>query len=55
MKLTRPTQNVFYISVIIAIVALLANNGSLNLGISGFLLMTIAYILLLAGVVFKGF
>jgi hypothetical protein len=54
MKLTKPSRNVFYISVVIAILALLENSGGLNIGISSWGLLAVAYIVLLLGVLLQG-
>lgn len=55
MNLTAPTQLVFLIAVIVAIIALLAGLGvAAFLPISAFWLMTIAFAVLTAGVLLKG-
>ncbi len=55
--LTPPSYVIFLISVIVAIIAALAAHGGVRIPISGlsaFGLMTIAYVLLVIGVVFRG-
>ena len=56
MRLTRPTIIVFLISLICAVLALLPALGIVSIGlpISAFWMMTIAWGLLTAGVLFRG-
>lgn len=56
MQLTAPTQIVFIIAVVIAIVALLAayTTAVSFLPISAFLIMTIAFVVLALGNLLKG-
>lgn len=54
MSLSAPTQVVFLISVIVAIVGLVVYFGVFSFGIPSFWIMTIAYIILLLGNVLKG-
>jgi len=55
MKLSPPTNIVFIISLVVAVLGLLAGLGVLAfLPISGFWLMAIAYGVMLAGVMLKG-
>lgn len=49
MKLTPPTQVVFFVALVIAIVGLLIFLGTLSVGISAFWVMTIAYVVLALG------
>lgn len=56
MKLTPPTQNVFWISVVVAAVGLVAKFGFLSfLAPFAFWLVVVAFVLLALGVVMKGF
>jgi hypothetical protein len=57
MKLTPPTHNVFYISLVLAVLALLGVFGVVSSlgGDTGSYLAIAAYLLLAAGVYFKGF
>jgi hypothetical protein len=54
--LTPPTVLTFVISVVLALLAALATYGHLALarGVSGFVILLIAYLILLAGVLFRG-
>ncbi len=55
MNLSAPTQIVFIISVIIAIIGLLMAFGVFSLGaISAFWVMTVAFVVLAAGCLLKG-
>ena len=55
MKLSAPTMIVFIISVTIAAIGLLAALGILAvIPIASVWIMTIAYVILLAGTLFKG-
>lgn len=51
---TPPTQVVLILSLVLAILSLLSNFGSLSLPASAYLLMASAYLLLLIGNLFKG-
>jgi uncharacterized membrane protein YeaQ/YmgE (transglycosylase-associated protein family) len=55
-SLTPPSLPVFVISVVLAILALLLTYGGLRLGITfrPFDILAIAYVVLLAGVIFRG-
>jgi len=56
MRLTPPTKNVFWISVVVAAVGLIASFGVVGfLAPFAFWLVLIAYILLALGVALKGF
>lgn len=56
MRLTPPTQNVFYISVILAVLGVLGKYGGISaLAGNAFLLLLIGYILLVLGNTMKGF
>jgi hypothetical protein len=55
MKITRPSRNVFYVSLVLAIAALLIAAGVLNISFSAFTLMAAAYIVLFLGVVLSNF
>lgn len=54
--LTPPSMITFVISAILALLAVLATYGHLALlkGVSSFLVLLIAYVILLAGVLFRG-
>jgi hypothetical protein len=54
--LTPPTMLTFVISAVLALLAVLATYGHLALlkGVSSFLLLLIAYVVLLVGVLFRG-
>ena len=55
MNLSAPTQIVFIITVIIAIIGLLMAFGVFSLGaISAFWVMTVAYVVLAAACLLKG-
>ena len=57
MKLSAPTNVIWWIALVFAVVALLLHLGVLSIaGLSGstFWLMTIAYVLLLLGTLLKG-
>jgi hypothetical protein len=55
MNLSAPTQVVFIISVIIALIGLLMGLGLFSLGaISGFWVMTIAYVVLAVACLMRG-
>lgn len=49
MKLTPPTQVVFFISLVIAIIGVLAFTGTVSIGIEAFWIMAVAYVLLALG------
>lgn len=49
MKLTPPTQAVFFISLVIAIIGLVAFTGTVSIGIEAFWIMAVAYVLLALG------
>ncbi len=51
MKLTRPSNALFYVSVILAVLGLLVFLGTLSLGIDPFWIMTAAFGVLFIGVV----
>lgn len=51
MKLSRPSEAFFYISVVLAIVAILVFTGTVALQVAPFWLMTAAYGVLFVGVV----
>ena len=56
MKLTPPTKNVFWISVVVAVVGLIAKFGVVGfLADYAFWLVVVAYVLLFLGVAMKGF
>ena len=57
MRLNPPTKNVFYISVILVIVGLLAELGILLGALSGFAfwIVLVGYVLLALGNTLKGF
>jgi hypothetical protein len=56
MKLTPPTKNVFWISIAVAIVGLIASFGVIGfLTPFAFWLVLVAYVLLALGVALKGF
>jgi hypothetical protein len=56
MKLTPPTKNVFWISVVVAVVGLIAKFGILGfLAPYAFWLVVVAYVLLFLGNTMKGF
>ena len=56
MRLTPPTKNVFWISVVVAAVALIAQLGVVGvLAPFAFWLMLIAFVLLALGNTLKGF
>lgn len=55
MNLSAPTMIVFVISLVIAVLGLLAGLGIFSIiPLSSFWIMTIAYVVLLAGTLFKG-
>lgn len=54
MNLSAPTNIVFIISVVIAIIALVARYGGMSLGLESFHWALLAYIVLAAGALFKG-
>lgn len=55
MNLSAPTMAVFVVALIIAVLGLLAGLGVLAiLPISGFWLMTVAFVVLAAGCLLKG-
>jgi hypothetical protein len=55
MNLSAPTQVVFIITIVIAIIGLLMAFGVFSLGaISAFWVMTIAYVVLAAACLFRG-
>lgn len=51
MRLSRPSEAFFYISVVLAVLAVLVFTGTIALGIAPFWLMTAAYVVLLVGVI----
>lgn len=51
MKLSRPSNAVFYISVILAILAVLVFTGAVSLNIAPFWIMAAAFGVLLIGVI----
>jgi hypothetical protein len=53
MSTSRPTQVTLFISIALAVLALLITGGVFSLPISPFMLLAIAYIVLLIGVLFK--
>lgn len=53
MRITKPSRSVFYISLILAVLALLLELGVVSLGVSAFWLMAIAYLILFLGVAMK--
>ena len=56
MKLTPPTKNVFWISVVVAVVGLIAQIGVIGfLAPFAFWLMLVAFVLLALGNAMKGF
>ena len=56
MRLTPPTKNVFYVSVAVAVVALIAQFGVIGfLAPFAFWLALAAFVLLALGVALKGF
>jgi hypothetical protein len=56
MKLTPPTQNVFWISVVVAVVGLIAKFGVVAfLTPYAFWLVVVAFVLLVLGNTMKGF
>jgi len=55
VKVTPPTRTVLYISIAAAVIALLVFSGTLSIAASPFWLMTFAYAVLLAGVLFYNF
>ena len=56
MKLTPPTRNVFYASVVLAVLGLIAKFGILGfLAPYAFWLVVVAYVLLALGNTMKGF
>ena len=56
MKLTPPTKNVFWISVVAAVIGLIAKFGVVGfLAPYAFWLVLVAYVLLFLGVAMKGF
>ena len=56
MKLTPPTKNVFYASVVLAVLGLIAKFGILGfLAPYAFWLVVVAYVLLALGNTMKGF
>lgn len=55
MNLSAPTQVVFIVTIVIAIIGLLMAFGVFSLGaISAFWVMTIAYVVLAAACLFRG-
>ena len=57
MRLSAPTKNVFWISVVLFVVGFLANVFTIPVVTAaiGFWLIVVAYVLLFAGNYFKGF
>lgn len=55
MRLTAPSQMVFLAAIVIAVVALLMFLGAINFAaLSSFWLMTIAFVVLVAGNLLRG-
>jgi len=54
--LTPPTVLTFAVSAVLALIAVFATYGHLAMfhGISGFVILLIAYLVLMAGVLFRG-
>jgi len=54
--LTPPTMMTFVISVVLAVIAIMATYGHLALlkGVSSFVILLIAYLVLLAGTLLRG-
>jgi hypothetical protein len=55
MNITRPSRTVFYVSLVLAIMAFLTSAGILRIGIDAFILLAVAYIVLFLGVALKNF
>lgn len=57
MKLSAPKQVTWWIAVVIAAISALSQYGvlSINLGISNYVLMLIAFVIMLLGTMLKGF
>lgn len=53
-NLTPPTRLIFVLSLILAVLSLLTNYGSLSLPLSAYILMALAYLALLLGNLVKG-
>lgn len=53
MRVNKPSRSVFYISLAIAILALLLGLGVVSIGLSAFWTMAIAYLILFLGVTLK--
>ncbi|HUU96853.1 MAG TPA: hypothetical protein VM487_14030 [Phycisphaerae bacterium] len=54
MSLSAPTQVVFIIAIVIAILALVVFFGVFSIGISSFWIMTVAFVVLAVGCLVKG-
>lgn len=54
MNLSAPTQLVFLISIFLTVISILIFIGSFSIGVPPFWLMFVAYIVLVAGNLFKG-
>ncbi len=57
MRLTAPTAIVFFLSLLLAVLALLANFGSIAIPVIGgntFISLLVAYVILLLGNVIRG-
>ncbi|WP_195162752.1 hypothetical protein [Mesorhizobium sp. NBSH29] len=54
MKLNAPKQIIFIISLVIAVIGLLAGLGVLAIPLAAFWIMAIAYVVLAAGCLMKG-
>ena len=55
LSTTPPTQVVLVLSIVLATLSLLSFYGSLSLPVGAYLLMALAYLLLLMGNLFRGF
>jgi len=53
MRINKPSRSVFYISLALAILALLLGLGVVSLGLSAFWTMAIAYLILFLGVTLR--
>lgn len=54
MSLSAPTMIIFVISLVVAIIGLIVALGAFAFPISGFWIMTIAYVILAGGCLLKG-
>ena len=52
--ITPPTRAVLGLSILLAVLAVLVNTGTLSMSVSAFTLMAIAYVILLLGNLIKG-